>query len=294
MPEIHVPDLLVVATLVVLEGLLSADNALVLALLVRHLPEDQQKKALLYGLFGAFTLRGIGIFLAKFIMNLWPICAIGSVYLLGLAIRHFTQRHETPEEEAASAGKKRAGFWHTVFLVEVTDIVFAVDSILVAVALVNNPNKLWIVYTGGFLGIVLLRLAASFFIALIKKYPTLDHMAYGLVGWAGVKLASTTVDIFYRSRGVAEENLPHLLKAPIFWTVFVLIVAGGAFYAVRHKRTKEDEEDSARNDEALECLEDGGFVIDRAPPPGPESVSFVKRVRYHEAKPSEDETKTPR
>ncbi|MES2464375.1 MAG: TerC family protein [Armatimonadota bacterium] len=272
MPPIHASDLFIVATLVVLEGLLSADNALVLALLVRHLPDDQQKKALLYGLVGAFTLRGIGIFLAKFIMNLWPVCAIGSLYLLGLAIRHFLQKpHNEADEAAGNAGKKKVGFWHTVILVELTDIVFAVDSILVAVALVNNPSKIWIVYTGGFLGIVLLRLAATFFIKLIKKYPTLDHMAYGLVGWAGVKLASTTVDIFYRSRGAAEENLPHLLKPPIFWVVFALIVIGGIIYAVRHKRTLDDDAESARNDADLECLEDGGFVMDRTPPPGPPS-----------------------
>ena len=268
MPPIQPSDLFIVATLVVLEGLLSADNALVLALLVRHLPEDQQKKALLYGLIGAFTLRGIGIFLAKFIMNLWPVCAIGSVYLLGLAVRHFVTSHKSSNEEnTVDVGKKKAGFWHTVILVELTDIVFAVDSILVAVALVNNPSKIWIVYTGGFLGIVLLRLAASFFISLIKKYPTLDHMAYGLVGWAGVKLASTTVDIFYRSRGMAEENLPHLLKPPVFWVVFVLIVAGGVFHAVRHKRTVEDDVNSAKNAAALERLEESGFVEDRTDGP---------------------------
>jgi YkoY family integral membrane protein len=205
-------------------------------------------------------------------MNLWPVCAVGSLYLLGLALRHFLQKNQTEgDENEANAAKKKVGFWHTVVLVELTDIVFAVDSILVAVALVNNPSKIWIVYTGGFLGIILLRLAASFFIALIKKYPTLDHMAYGLVGWAGVKLASTTVDIFYRSRGMAEENLPHLLKPPVFWIVFALIVAGGVFYAVRHKRTLEDDADSARNDADLERLEDGGFVVDRTPPPGPPS-----------------------
>src|SRR4028118_909507 len=131
MPPIQPSDLFIVATLVVLEGLLSADNALVLALLVRHLPEDQQKKALLYGLIGAFTLRGIGIFLAKFIMNLWPVCAIGSIYLLGLAIRHFVTSHKKEgDEHTANIGKKQAGFWHTVILVELTDIVFAVDSIL--------------------------------------------------------------------------------------------------------------------------------------------------------------------
>lgn len=269
LPPVQASDIFVVGTLIVLEGLLSADNALVLALLVRHLPEEQQKKALLYGLVGAFTLRGIGIALARFIMNLWFVCAFGALYLMALAVRHFL--HRDPHDSDGDQAAKRNGmsFWQTVIMVEATDIVFAVDSILVAVALVNNPSKIWIVYTGGFLGILLLRLAAGFFIKLIKKYPTLDHMAYGLVGWAGVKLASAAVDIYYRSRGVAEQNLPHLLKPPIFWTVFTLIVAGGIFYAVRHKPTAGDDADSAAADEAIDCLEDGGFIPDQTPPPGP-------------------------
>lgn len=264
LPPIHVSDLAVIGTLIVLEGLLSADNALVLALLVRHLPEKEQKKALLYGLIGAFTLRGIGIALAKFIMGLWPLCALGAVYLVGLAIRHFL--HRDPHESAENVNKKGMSFWQTVALVELTDIIFAVDSILVAVALVNDPSRIWIVYAGGFIGIILLRLAASFFIGLIKKYPSLDHMAYALVGWAGVKLASTAVDIYYESKGMHE---PGLLPKPVFWVVFAIILFGGIFYAVRHKRTAGDVADALLADEALETLEEGGFSTSVPPPPGP-------------------------
>ncbi|MCJ2389054.1 hypothetical protein HZI63_09385, partial [Limosilactobacillus fermentum] len=56
-----------IGTLVLMEGLLSADNALVLAVMVRHLPVKQRKKALFYGLLGAYAFRfvaiGIGVFL---------------------------------------------------------------------------------------------------------------------------------------------------------------------------------------------------------------------------------------
>ena len=59
-----------ILSLVLIEGLLSADNALVLAVLVRHLPEQQRKKALLYGMIGAYFFRfifiGIGVYLVKF------------------------------------------------------------------------------------------------------------------------------------------------------------------------------------------------------------------------------------
>ena len=67
-----------ILSLIVLEGLLSADNALVLAVLVKHLPEKQRKKALLYGLLGAYIFRfifiGIGVYLVKF----WFIKVLGA------------------------------------------------------------------------------------------------------------------------------------------------------------------------------------------------------------------------
>jgi len=158
------------------------------------------------------------------------------------------------------------GFWQTVAMVELTDIFFAIDSILVAVALVHNPGKIWIVYAGGFLGIILLRLAASFFIGLIRKYPALDNVAYLLVGWAGVKLASASADIYHEERGLPE---PHYLPSWAFWVGFALILAVGVTVAVRHKRSAQDEADQARADEDLDCLEDGGFVAGMPPPPGP-------------------------
>ena len=255
MPEIHASDLLIVGTLIVLEGLLSADNALVLALLVRHLPQTQQRKALLYGLVGAFLLRGMGIFFARTLINLWWVCALGSAYLIGLAIRHFLKRDRHSATDAPQP-KGEMGFWQTVAMVELTDLFFAIDSILVAVALVSDPSRIWIVYAGGFIGIVLLRLAATFFIRLIEKYPTLDSLAYMLVGWAGVKLASASVDVYYRRLGL---DAPHYLPMPAFWAVFALILLGGGWYAVRHQRNAQDTAAVADNEAAFNRLESSDF-----------------------------------
>lgn len=263
MPHITPGDLLIVGTLVLLEGLLSADNALVLALIVRHLPAEQQKRALLYGLVGAFVLRGTGIFFAAYLMGLWWVCALGSAYLLFLGIKHFAQRSHSEADGDENAPKRAGmGFWQTVVVVELTDLVFAIDSILVAVALVHDPSRIWIVYVGGGLGIVLLRLAATFFIRLLEKYPSLDHLAYALVGWAGVKLASTAADVFHEAQNRAE---PHYLPTWVFWSGFALILLVGSWYAVWHKRTPEDEEEMESNQDALDSLEDSGFLA----PPGP-------------------------
>jgi predicted tellurium resistance membrane protein TerC len=63
-------DLVTIALLVALEGLLSADNAMVLAVLVLGLPKEQQKKALKYGIVGAFIFRSIAILLAVYLIQL--------------------------------------------------------------------------------------------------------------------------------------------------------------------------------------------------------------------------------
>src|SRR3954466_9191549 len=74
-----------VLMLVFLEGLLSADNALVLAVMVRHLPKGQQKRALRYGIWGAFVFRLIAILLASYLLAFWHFKVVGGLYLLYLA-----------------------------------------------------------------------------------------------------------------------------------------------------------------------------------------------------------------
>nr|WP_158633696.1 TerC family protein [Tautonia sociabilis] len=167
-----------ILTLVALEGLLSADNALVLAVMVRHLPRQQQKKALRYGIIGAFLFRFIAVLLAATILDYWQLEVIGGLYLLQLGIRHLIRGEEPPHEDslepssdlpaeglalptaagaepdspsatavspAATITRKgrRGGFWATVAGVEMADIAFSIDSILAAVALADGmPDRL--------------------------------------------------------------------------------------------------------------------------------------------------------
>lgn len=76
----------VLIVLVVLEGLLAADNAVVMAVMVKHLPQEQQKKALFYGLFGALIFRFSALFVITVLVNYWQIQAVGAkdIYYLCL------------------------------------------------------------------------------------------------------------------------------------------------------------------------------------------------------------------
>lgn len=232
--------------LALLEGLLSADNALVLALLVRHLPHKQQQSALSIGLMMAFGLRAVGILLAAILIKLWWLCAIGAAYLVFLALKHFlSRRHDEDDEEGIASGKKNLSYGRTILLVGLTDVVFAVDSILVAVALVDtahHPDKLWVVYVGGLIGVIALRLTAAAFIRLLRRYPDLDHTAYGLVAWAGVKLGFSAGHLW-------KPGFPEMPKW-LFWVVFMGIVVIGSWLAMRHG-PKEEPTDSPQNDDEL-------------------------------------------
>src|SRR5215203_1647695 len=173
-----------VLTLVFLEGLLSADNALVLAVMVRHLPKAQQKKALRYGIWGAFLFRFIAVVLATTILDYWQFEVAGGIYLLYLAVSHLVVGEHEPDPQArVRAGR---GFWGTVIGVELADIAFSIDSILAAVALADEmPRDLhertvlffsikdWVIYLGGVLGIIAMRYVAGYFLNLLDRFKGL-------------------------------------------------------------------------------------------------------------------------
>lgn len=183
-------DLFVVLVLVILEGLLSCDNAVVLALLVKHLPPEQRGRALRYGIIGAYVFRIIALLLAVWIMQQWYLKVLGGLYLVWLGASHFLKKadEEAEEESVAKAPMRRFGlsvFWSTVIAVELTDIVFSVDSIAAAVAL---TDKLWVLIIGALAGILVMRFAAQGFVRLLELFPKLEACAFVAVLFIGIKL----------------------------------------------------------------------------------------------------------
>ncbi|PFA62901.1 hypothetical protein CN378_17835 [Bacillus sp. AFS015802] len=226
----------VLMILIALEGILAADNALVIATMVRHLPEDKRKKALFYGLAGAFVFRFGSLFLISYLVDIWQVQAIGAVYLLGIAVYHLLKKHVIKKQMEKVKDKeetKGSGFWWTVVKVELADIAFAVDAILAAVALAvtlpttNLPaiggldgGHFLVILLGGIIGLVIMRFAASAFVSLLEKRPGLESAAFVVVGWVGVKLA--VYALAHPSLGVIsyEFAMGSVWKG-IFWSVLI-------------------------------------------------------------------------
>ncbi|WP_338469472.1 TerC family protein [Niallia sp. XMNu-256] len=240
----------VLLLLIALEGLLAADNALVLAIMVRHLPEKERKKALFYGLAGAFVFRFGSLFIISYLVDVWQIQAIGALYLLFIAINHIVRKlaFKKGRDEQEESSKKKSGFWGTVFKVELADIAFAIDSILAAVALAmtlpntNLPNiggldggKFLVIFAGGLIGLIIMRFAANIFVKLLHSRPGLEIAAFAIVGWVGVKLAVLTLG--HEAIGIIPHDFAHSTEWKlIFYGVLILIAVSGWFFTGTKKK----------------------------------------------------------
>ncbi len=193
--------LAIVGNLVIIESLLSVDNAAVLATMVGDLPPEQRKKALRYGIFGAYVFRGVCLVFASFLINFWYLKPLGGLYLLYLVWDHFragpAEGEENIEKEKSWLYKNTLGlfgkFWATVALIELMDLAFSIDNVFAVVAFTNN---LILIIAGVFIGILAMRLVAQAFVLLMGKYPFLETAAFVVIGILGLKLLLSLFEHF--------------------------------------------------------------------------------------------------
>lgn len=256
--HVELSDFVTIGLLVLLEGLLSADNALVLAILVLGLPRSQQRNALRYGILGAFAFRAAATAAAYYLIRLSWVKLLGGAYLLYLPYRHFFgQEHGSGGRRAPPVARPWLGlsaFWATVVKVELTDIVFALDSILVAVAM--SP-KFWVILTGGILGIIAMRMVIGQLLTLVRRYPLLVDGAFVIITWVGIKLVLE----YLHAIGLVGFEIPRWFSLGII----VVIFAGAYLVARRHGPVPDEDAADAEADALLDAGTSGPGEANRAP-----------------------------
>src|SRR5687767_1519250 len=191
---------------------------MVLAVLVLGLPREQQRKALRYGIVGAFAFRIVAILLAVWLKDIQFVMLLGAAYLLWLPYHHFAGHADAAERRRPRPPTSWMGmspFWSTVVKVELTDIVFAIDSILVAVAL---SDKTWVIITGGILGVVAMRLVIGQLLVLVNRYPTLVDGAFVIIAWVGIKLLLE----YLHTAGYIHFEIPKWISLGLIVVIFVI------------------------------------------------------------------------
>jgi len=202
------PVFIIILQLIFLEGILSIDNAAVIGALVSPLPDDervvwprplqaigdwlhpllgnQRMAALRVGLLGAYTGRGLMLFLTSFLIHNSWIKLLGAAYLIHLAFDNLEDMTGGgSEEEDDIKPIKVQSFWGTVLTVELMDLIFSIDNVVAAVSL---SDKVWVVMVGVGIGIITMRFAAGIFSYAVAREPILKQAAYILVLNIGVEL----------------------------------------------------------------------------------------------------------
>lgn len=209
-----------IGSLIILEGLLSADNALVLAVMVKHLPKNQQRKALFYGILGAYLFRFLAIGIGVYLTQITWVKVIGGAYLLWLSLKHFLGK-DGDDDEVETAPKS---FWKTVLAVELMDIAFSIDSVLAAFGV---SNKVWVLFMGGIIGILMMRGIAQIFLKLIEKVPELENTAFVLIAIIGLKMIAAAF-------GFHIEDLT-------FFSILIAVFLGTFIIHMVNKKPMEDD-----------------------------------------------------
>ncbi len=247
--EQPINSLAVICNLILIESLLSVDNAAVVATMVLGLSKRQRKKALSYGIVGAYIFRGICLFFAVFLIKIWWLKPLGGIYLIYLFVKYFIKRasgkpKETAQKENwlyAKVVKVLGKFWATVLVVEIMDLVFSIDNVFAAVAFTDNILLIW---TGVFIGILAMRIVARGFIVLMERFPFLEVAAFCVLGVLGLKLTFSLMSHFYPNlaftqfmEGERADMYTSLLTIALF---FIPIFSSLLFNIPEKKTIKKD------------------------------------------------------
>ena len=202
---------LIVFNLILIESLLSVDNAAVLATMVLDLPKEQRQVALRYGIIGAYVFRGLCLIFAAWLIKIWWLKPLGGFYLIYLTWSYFKGKSTVTESDDVLNKDNRwyfritrglvGQFWATVIAVEIMDLAFSLDNVFAAVAFTDN---IYLICTGVFIGILAMRFVAQWFVKLLEKYPFLEKSAFLVIGVLGVKLSLSLVTHFYHDQPWAK------------------------------------------------------------------------------------------
>lgn len=219
----------ILLNIILVEALLSVDNASVLASMVMDLPKQQRNKALRYGILGAYLLRGTCLIFASLLIKILWLKILGGAYLCWLTYGFFKpkekgdKQQDTVEKESNIIFRKFKNifgvFWTTVILVEVMDLSFSLDNIF---AIIAFTDKIGLICFGVFIGILAMRFIAQGFVKLLEKYPFMEKTAFIVIGILGAKLILAGVCDYIPNNAITPVLEHHLTD--IFFSIGILLL----------------------------------------------------------------------
>lgn len=200
--------------ILIINILLSGDNAIVIAMASRNLPEHLQKRAIRWGTFGAIALRILFVFLMINLLQLPFIQLIGGIMLLIVAYKLLVDKHENDNVKSGESLRE------AVTIIIFADVIMSLDNVLAVAAVADSD--LILVIAGIILSIPIILTASEFILKLIQKYPVIIYLGAALLAWTAgeMMLKEERVIHFFELHGLSE------LLLLIAITILTLVIGG--------------------------------------------------------------------
>ena len=208
--------------------LLSGDNAVVIALAARSLPEDQRKKAIFGGSAAAIVLRIVLTIFAVQLLQFPYLKIIGALLLFWIGVQLLV-----PEDDDEGGVKSHDHLWSAIRTILIADLVMSLDNVIgVAAAADGGPpeSRLLLLIIGLGLSIPLIIFGSQLLLTVMEKYPVIITLGAALLGYVAGEMLVTdrAVEAFFHSAGRASTTIIELAGA-------VGVVLVGRWLAARKK-----------------------------------------------------------
>ena len=205
------------AQIIMINIVLSGDNAVVIALACRSLPARQQKMAIIFGSVGAIVLRLVLTFFAVYLLELPYLKLIGAALLLWIGIGLL--KGDDDEEQLEG----HANLMAAIKTIVVADLVMSLDNVIgVAAAAKGNVPLLAI---GLIISIPLIIFGSTLILKLMARFPVIITLGAGLLGWVAGEMALSDPAI----HNWAEHQRTLHMLAPVLGAA--LVIATGKYMA---------------------------------------------------------------
>ncbi len=207
------PELWIALVQIILINIvLSGDNAVVIALASRSLPPTQQKKAIMFGSLGAIVLRIVLTFFAVYLLQLPYLKLVGAALLLWIGIGLLKGDDEEGELEGHS------GLFAAIKTIVIADLVMSLDNVIGVAAAAKGSVLLLVVGLG--ISIPLIIYGSTLILKLMARFPVIITVGAGLLGWVAGEMAVSDPAITTWMHG---QQMVHFL-APILCAALVVVV----------------------------------------------------------------------
>ncbi|MFS0673479.1 TerC family protein [Ornithinibacillus sp. 179-J 7C1 HS] len=155
---------------------LSGDNAIVIAMASRNLRGDLKKKAIVWGTFGAVLFRLIFTVIVMYLLNLPFIHLVGGLLLLIVAYKLLVAKES--EESSVRVGNSLK---EAIAIIILADLLMSLDNVLGIVAV--SDGNMMLVFVGVILSIPIMLYASQFILRLMENFPVVVYFGAGLLAW---------------------------------------------------------------------------------------------------------------